>query len=84
MQLPLFSNLQELVLYHCYFESVRQVFDLVWGCPNLAVLVVFQCGMPARIIPFPPGYLDRIRPFKKLTQIGFIVSSIRFLMRYGG
>lgn len=81
MRLPLFSNLQELVLYHCYFESSRQVFDLVWGCPNLTVLVVFQCGMPARIIPFPPGYLDRIRPFKKLTQVGLIVSSLQSPVR---
>lgn len=42
MRLPFFAGITTLQLWRCTFQSLRAMLDVVWACPNLAVLEI--CG----------------------------------------
>ncbi|KAL1937694.1 hypothetical protein VTO73DRAFT_12969 [Trametes versicolor] len=74
MRLPFFAGITTLQLWRCTFQSLRAMLDVVWACPNLAVLEI--CG--AKFEPKRASAaelrqvfaaVENLRACKKLTSL---------------
>ncbi|EIW65393.1 uncharacterized protein TRAVEDRAFT_42763 [Trametes versicolor FP-101664 SS1] len=85
--LPFFASITTLQLWECTFQNFRAMMDVVWACPNLAMLEICAPGFKAQ--PSSPARLQQIhvRPIGKLTcpAVHFeTVNDLFFIQRMWG
>lgn len=74
MRLPFFADIIALRLYNCTFQSLRAMLDVVWGCPNLAMLDISGAEFKAKLssaagLRKMTTAMENLRACQKLTSL---------------
>lgn len=82
MRLPFFASITTLRLWSCTFQSFRAMLDVVWACPNLAMLNITDTKFgvkhsPAAGIRQMSAAVEHLRGCQKLTCLYLDIYTLR-------
>lgn len=72
--LPFFASITVLRLWKCTFQNFRGMMDVVWACPNLAILEIWYTQFKAKAPPAAgirqmSAVVEHLRACQKLTSL---------------